>query len=121
MRAELNERPYEFELQVQLCVVLEKMPVENLTVEWPEQLSPFVTVAKVRLPQQDISGDENLEEMDATSITPWRCPEEHRPLGNLMRTRKEVYRQSSILRHALNHQMRREPKNLAEVFGKLLA
>jgi hypothetical protein len=34
-----------------------------------------------------------------------------------MRSRKEVYRQVSILRHELNHQVRKEPKNLAEVFG----
>jgi hypothetical protein len=115
--AELKERPYEFDIQVQLCVDLEKMPIEDVTVEWPEALSPFVTVAKVRLPQQDISGDDNQEQMDATSITPWRVTEEHRPLGNIMRARKEVYRQSSLLRHELNHQIRREPKNLAEVFG----
>jgi len=85
--AELKERPYEFDLQVQLCVDLEKMPVEDVTVEWPEALSPFVTVAKVRLPQQDISGEENAKQMDATSITPWRVTEEHRPLGNIMRAR----------------------------------
>ena len=115
--AELKERPYEFDLQVQLCVDLEKMPVEDVTVEWPEALSPFVTVAKVRLPQQDISGDDLQEQMDATSITPWRVTAEHRPLGNIMRARKEVYRQASILRHELNDQIRREPKNLAEVFG----
>jgi hypothetical protein len=36
-----------------------------------------------------------------------------------MRARKEVYRQSSLLRHELNHQVRREPKNLAEVFGNV--
>ncbi|HVG00841.1 MAG TPA: catalase family protein [Chloroflexia bacterium] len=119
--AELKERPYEFDLQVQLCVDLEKMPVEDVTVEWPEALSPYVTVAKVRLPQQDISGDANKEQQDATSITPWRVTEEHRPLGNIMRARKEVYRQSSIRRHELNHQIRREPKNLAEVFGDALA
>jgi hypothetical protein len=93
------------------------MPVEDVTVEWPEALSTYVTVAKVRLPQQDISGEANQEQMDATSITPWRVTEEHRPLGNIMRARKEVYRQSSIIRHELNHQSRREPKNLAEVFG----
>jgi hypothetical protein len=115
--AELKERPYEFDIQVQLCADLEKMPIEDVTVEWPEALSPFVTVAKVRLPQQDISGDDNQEQMDATSITPWRVTEEHRPLGNIMRARKEVYRQSSLLRHELNNQIRREPKNLAEVFG----
>jgi hypothetical protein len=92
------------------------MPVENLTVAWSETLSPFVTVAKLRLPLQDIEGDDNLEKMDATSMTPWRCTEEHRPLGNIQRARKEVYRQSSLLRHQLNHQVRKEPKNLAEVF-----
>jgi len=55
--------------------------------------------------------------MDKTSMSPWRVTEEHRPLGNIMRSRKEVYRQSSILRHQTNNQERKEPKNLAEVFG----
>jgi hypothetical protein len=115
--AELQEHPYEYDLRVQLCVDLEKMPVEDVTVEWPEALSPPVMVAKIRVPQQDISGEENLALTDATSITAWRVREEHRPLGNIMRTRKEVYRQSSIIRHELNDQIRREPSNLAEVFG----
>jgi hypothetical protein len=55
--------------------------------------------------------------MDAISMTPWRVTEEHRPLGNTQRSRKEVDRQSSILRHPLNHQARKEPKKLAEDFG----
>src|SRR5215210_3994438 len=42
MVAELKERPYEFDLQVQLCVDLQRMPVEDLTVEWPEALSSYV-------------------------------------------------------------------------------
>ena len=41
------------------------MPVEDVTVEWPEAPSPFVTVAKLRIPRQDISGDDNIEKMDA--------------------------------------------------------
>jgi hypothetical protein len=93
------------------------MPVEDVTVEWPERYSPFVTVARLRLPPQDIDGDENRAQEDAISISPWRCTAEHRPLGNIQRARKEVYRQSSLLRHQLNHQERREPRNLAEVFG----
>jgi hypothetical protein len=93
------------------------MPVERLTTEWPERLSPFVTVAKLRLPRQEIGGDDNLERMDAVSFNPWRCTEAHRPLGNIMRARREVYRLSSIMRHRLNHQARREPKSLAEVFA----
>ena len=116
--AELRERPYEFDIQVQLCVDLERMPVEDLTVLWPEELSPFVTVAKLRLPQQDIGGDDNFERMDVASMTPWRVTEAHRPLGNMQRARKEVYRTASILRHQLNHQPRKEPADLAEVFGQ---
>ena len=116
--AELRERPYEFDIQVQLSTDLVRMPVEKTTVVWPESLSPYVTVAKLRLPQQDIGGEDNFERMDKTSMAAWRVTEEHRPLGNIMRSRKEVYRQSSLLRHEANKQVRREPKNLAEVFGE---
>src|SRR5215813_6560670 len=59
--AELRKGPYEFDLQVQLCTDLESMPVEKTTVVWPEDLSQYVTVAKLRLPQQDIGGEDNLE------------------------------------------------------------
>jgi len=93
------------------------MPVEDLTVEWPERLSPFVTTAKLRLPQQDISGDVNLAKMDALSFTPWRVTAEHAPLGNIMRVRKEVYRHSSILRHKLNQQERSEPHSADELLA----
>jgi hypothetical protein len=113
--AELQERPYEFDIQVQLCTDLQRMPVQDVTVEWPETLSPSVTVAKLRLPQQDISGEDNLEKMDALSFTPWRVTADHAPLGNIMRARKEVYRQSSLLRHQLNQQARVEPRSADDV------
>jgi hypothetical protein len=115
--AELREHPCQFDIQVQLCTDLARMPVEELTTEWPERLSPFVTVATLSLPRQEIGGDDNLERMDAVSLNPWRCPAEHRPLGNVMRARREVYRQSSILRRRLNGQAAAEPRSLAEVFG----
>jgi hypothetical protein len=115
--AELRERPYEFGIQVQLCADLAQMPVEDVTVEWPEQLSPFVAVANLRLPHQDISDDTNLEQMDALSFTPWRVTAEHAPLGNVMRVRKEVYRHSSVLRHQLNRQQRKEPSSVDQVIA----
>ena len=118
LEEELKQRPFEFDLQVQLCADLELMPVQDVTVEWPEAYSPFVTVAKVRLPAQDISGADNLERMDALSFTPWRVTAEHAPLGEIQRVRKEVYRRSSIARHRLNRQERREPRSVREVLGE---
>ncbi|MFG2138844.1 hypothetical protein [Streptomyces sp. NPDC048650] len=91
--------------------------MEDTTVEWPEQLSPPVTVAKLTLPQQDISDPENLERMDSLSFTPWRVTAEHALLGNIMRARKEVYRRSSLTRHKLNQQARTEPRSVDEALG----
>ena len=113
--AELQERPYAFDIQIQLCTDLERMPVEDVTVEWPERLSSFVTVAKLRIPQQDISGEALAEKMDGLSFTPWRVTAQHAPLGNIMRARKEVYRHTSIERHKLNQQQRTEPRSAAEL------
>src|SRR5258706_8297107 len=55
------------------------MPVNDTTVEWPEKLSPFVTVGQVHVPRQDISGTESLEKTDAPAFNQWRAPEEHTP------------------------------------------
>ena len=79
MVAELRDRPNEFDIQVQLSRDLDRMLVEDVTIEWPEALSPFVTVAKLRIPQQDISDADNLEKMDALSFTGWRVTAEPAP------------------------------------------
>jgi hypothetical protein len=74
-------------------------------------------VAKLRISRQDISGDNNLEKIDALSFTPWRVTAEHAPLGETMRLRQEVYRRGSILRHQLNRQPRSEPRSIAEALA----
>lgn len=114
---EVAERDHSFELQVQLNTDLARMPVDNTSVKWSEDLSPWVTVARVDLPRQDISGDDNLAAADATSITPWRTREQHRPIGEIQRVRQEVYRRSSIERHHINGQERREPAGSGELLG----
>jgi hypothetical protein len=117
LTVEAGERDHRFALQVQLSTGLAAMPVDNTSVEWPEKASPFVTVAHIDIPRQDISGEENLAIADSTSITPWRARAEHAPLGEIMEVRREVYRQSSITRHQVNGQERREPTSLADLFG----
>jgi hypothetical protein len=105
---EVQAGSFDFDLQVQLCTDLEKMPVNDVTVEWPEQLSPFVTVARVHVPRQDISGPENLERGDALAFNQWRVTAEHRPLGEIMDVRR-IYTASARVRRTLNHQPQTEP------------
>jgi hypothetical protein len=111
---ELQARAFDFDLQVQLCTDLEAMPVNETTVEWPEDLSPFVTVGRVHVPRQDISGTENFEKTDALAFNQWRVTEQHRPLGEIMRVRR-IYSASAKVRRTLNHQPHTEPASADEV------
>jgi hypothetical protein len=111
---EMQASAFDFDLQVQLCTNLETMPVNDTTVEWPEKLSPFVTVGRVHIPRQDISGTENVEKTDALAFNQWRVTEEHRPLGEIMQVRK-IYTASAKMRRALNHQPQTEPASADDV------
>jgi hypothetical protein len=107
---ELQTRAFDFDLQVQLCTDVETMPVNDVTVEWPEALSPFVTVGRVHLPRQDISAGDG----DALAFNQWRVTAEHRPLGEIMQVRR-IYSASARVRRTLNHQPQAEPTGIADV------
>jgi hypothetical protein len=110
---ELRTRPFDFDLQAQLCTDLETMPVNDLTVEWPEQLSPFVTVGRVHLPRQDIPAAD-FDKGDALAFNQWRVTAEHRPLGEIMQVRK-IYTASAKVRRTINGQPDTEPASADEV------
>jgi hypothetical protein len=113
---ELKARAFDFDLQVQLCTDLDAMPVNDVTVEWPETLSPFVTVGRVHLPKQDISRPENFENGDALAFNQWRVTSDHRPLGEIMEVRR-IYAASAKVRRTLNHQPSREPTSADAVLS----
>lgn len=81
---------------------------------WPEKLSPFVTAGRVHLPRQDISAAKNPDRGDALAFNQWRVTSDHRPLGEIMDTRR-VYAESAKIRRELNHQPQREPTSADEV------
>ena len=113
---EIAKNDLTFELQIQLCKDLKKMPINDLTEEWSQELSPFQTVAKIRIPKQQVPVDGNFDVMENLSFTPFRTLEENAPIGNLQRARQSAYVTSSTARHDLNHKKRREPTNLQEAF-----
>jgi hypothetical protein len=111
---ELQAHAFDFDLQVQLCTDLTAMPVNDVTVEWPEKLSPFVIVGRVHLPRQDISRPENVEKGDALAFNQWRVTSDHRPLGEIMDVRR-IYTASAKARRTLNQQPQHEPTSADEV------
>jgi hypothetical protein len=114
--AHFAEREAKYELRVQLRTNAETMPVEDASVEWPEDESPFVTVAEVAFPSQDAySSARQVFADDRLSFTPAHSLVAHRPLGSLMRGRLKAYGAIASLRTDLNATRRIEPRSLDEI------
>jgi hypothetical protein len=112
MREYFASQSGEWELQAQLCRDLERMPIENSSIVWSEELSPFLTVGQLTLPQQDAWAESSAQRIeDALSFSPWHGIEAHRPLGSVMRVRKAVYEASAQFRASHNHVTVQEPSS----------
>lgn len=86
-----------FELQLQFFVDEQRTPIEDASVDWPQDVAPYVTVGVLTLPPQDPSvprGRELAAAIEAAAFDPWNALMDHRPLGEVMRARKVVYFQS---------------------------
>ncbi|MET9633195.1 catalase family protein [Lentzea sp. NPDC006480] len=106
----------EYELRAQLCADADRMPVENASVLWPEELSPHQVVASLHLPAQDAYSDARRRYADdVLSFTPWHALEAHRPLGSIMRSRRSAYPRSSEFRHTFNGIGQQEPASIDEL------
>lgn len=106
----------EYDLRVQLCTDLKRMPVEDASVEWPEEESPWQTVARIVLPPQETYGPARRVYFDdVLSFSPAHAMAAHRPLGSLMRARLKAYPALSRYRHEMNAQKRVEPRSIEEV------
>ena len=89
----------EWELRVQLCNDLDRMPIEDATVQWPEDESPYVTVARlVAAPQDAWSAARSKAIDDGLAFSPWHGIAAHQPLGSVMRARRQTYEMSKRFR-----------------------
>lgn len=103
----------EWELRVQLCTDLESMPIENSSVAWPEDLSPYIAVARITVkPQSGWSEARSIIVDDGMSFSPWHGIAAHRPIGSIMRVRKMAYALSAKFRAERNGQPMLEPEHL---------
>jgi hypothetical protein len=105
----LGKGPVDFDFMVQRQTDAFRMPIENAGVRWPEKLSPFVTVATLRMPQQVFDSQAQFDFGRNLSYTPWHCIAEHRPLGNQSRARRRMYFELRRLRQTMNATPHIEP------------
>lgn len=106
----------QWELRVQLCTNLETMPIEDGSVQWSEEESPFVTVATLTAGEQNAWSAERIAAVDqGMAFSPWHGLAAHRPLGGLQRVRKASYDMSARFRAQANARPMREPETLDDL------
>lgn len=89
-------------LQIQRQRPKHFMPIEDPSVQWDESISPFETVATIRVPEQGFDSTEQNLLCDNMSFNTWHSLAEHRPIGGINRLRKAVYEAVSVYRHQRN-------------------
>lgn len=114
--AHFSTQGAQYELRTQLCTDVARMPIEDASVDWPQDESPYQPVAKLTIPAQDAySPARRVFADDVLSFNPWHCIEEHRPLGSIMRARIKAYEASSKFRHEMNARGRIEIDSVDQV------
>lgn len=105
-----------FELKAQLWADAERQPIEDASVDWPVEISPYRTVATIRLPRQDAYSAERRRYFDEVmTFRPAHSLEAHQPLGSVMRARLQVYRALSDFRHRENGVTAEDPAKADQI------
>ncbi|AOX19936.1 catalase family protein [Kozakia baliensis] len=90
-------------LRAQLRRDAARNPIENASVAWPEEGSPYLPIATITVLPQESWSEALLREMDdSISFAPWHGLKAHQPLGDIMRARRSSYPMSAQLRTRLN-------------------
>ncbi|WP_156680128.1 catalase family protein [Sphingomonas profundi] len=103
----------QWEVRAQLCTDLDKMPVEDASVPWDEEESPYIPVARITVEPQSAWSETRAKVVDdSLAFSPWHGLAAHQPLGGVMRARKPAYEMSSGFRGQHNGCPMHEPKSL---------
>lgn len=105
-----------WELRVQLCTDLATMPIEDASVEWPQEGSPYIAVGRITVTAQPGWDKASADAVDlGMSFSPWHGLVAHRPLGVINRVRRPAYEMSSGFRAQHSGCPMREPRTAAEI------
>ena len=91
-------------------------PIEKADKSWPEDKSPWQTVASITvLPQDSYSDARQLFVDDSLSFSPWHALAAHQPLGGIMRARRKAYEEARKYRAQRNNRTIVEPASISEI------
>jgi len=111
-----REHEVVYELRAQLWTNSETQPIEDASVDWPIDESPYRAVALIRLPAQDAYSAARQRYFDEEmTFRPAHSLAVHQPLGSVMRARLQVYRALAAFRQHENQVLPAAQQSIDEV------
>lgn len=98
MQTHLTNANVCFDFMVQLQKDPENMPIEDPYVEWKEEESAFIPLAKLIIEDQDFRSEQSMAKCEAMTFNPWQSIAEHQPLGRLNIVRLLIYQKLAEFR-----------------------
>ncbi|NND93137.1 MAG: hypothetical protein HKN42_19945 [Granulosicoccus sp.] len=98
VKSHLQRAPVCFEFGIQTQTDPVSMPVDDASVIWDEEISPFQTVATVTFNAQSVDDEVTLARCERRQFNPWQTLPAHTPLGRMNAVRKAVYATGAYLR-----------------------
>ncbi len=109
-----KEAKFRFEIQVRTDD--NTMPLDDAQVVWSTQESPYICIAELHFPKQDICAIGQSEFGNNLAFNIWRTLPQHEPIGSIAEARKVVYAASAQARHQANGQPLQEPNKINSSF-----
>ena len=105
-----------WEIRAQLWSNRDSQSIEDASIQWAEDQSPYRTIATLRVLAQNAYSPERQKYFDEMlSFSPGHGLEAHRPLGSIMRARMQVYNALSKYRHDTNRVKLEQPANINQI------
>ncbi len=101
-----------FSFEIQLRTNDATMPLDDAQAVWSTEESPYIPIAELVFPEQDITAIGQAEFGSNLAFNIWRTLAAHQPLGSIAEARKVVYEASARTRHQANGQQNQQPKEI---------
>lgn len=99
IKAHLQQGAACFDFALQMQTYPDSMPIEDASVIWGEEASPFQRVATITIENQEFDNPKLLAACERSSFNPWQSLAAHEPLGRMNAVRRSIYQSAAALRN----------------------
>ncbi len=102
MQKHLYKEEAVFDFMIQFYINDIYTPINDASIEWKSDKSPFIKLGEIRIPKQRFTTKKRFDLAEIMSFSPGHSLLSHRPIGDMNEGRIKIYKEMSKYRHYRN-------------------